>query len=47
MYSKYIAILIPHSLVTFVIQWRFVIITVYNVDKFGNSVVLFLIKVAR
>ena len=34
----YIAILIYHNLVTFVIQWHFVIITVYNVDKSGNFV---------
>ena len=37
----YIAILIYHNLVTFVIQWHFVIITVYNVDKSGNFVVFF------
>ena len=37
----YIAILIYHSRVTFVIQWHFVIITVYNVDKSGNFVVFF------
>ena len=37
----YIAILIYHSLVTFVILWCFVIIIDYNVDKFGNSVVFF------
>ena len=43
----YIAILIHHNLVTFVIQWHFVIITVYNVDKSGNFVCFFLIKVAR
>ena len=37
----YIAILIYHNLVTFLIQWHFVIITVYNVDKSGNFVVFF------
>ena len=37
----YIAILIYHSLVTFVILWRFLIIIDYNADKFGNSVVFF------